>query len=185
MNADFGQNKMPRRKTHEMHIKCIVFLFMTFFMFSSCFKMKIESSALQDGLYLSSNTPKQFITIGEFKTSDKASWALIGLIKLRDADLTGVIRNMITKYNGNAVINLTIKTQETFSDRLIALLNLGLFYWPRTMFVTGTVVTVEENASLQPKQSAGLVYVEGINGGYYVIHGLINENTLITLNDKF
>lgn len=149
---------------------------------AGCFRMQLDTPQLEQSVYLSSKTPKPFTRLKEFTVRTNGSWAIFGLITLKTPELSAIIKEEIARQQGDAVINLTIKTQTTFGDGLIgAVALLGLIYQPRSVFVTGTVVTFNKESSLGPERTIDLVAVPSSGGEVYRADGFVNGDTELNL----
>lgn len=146
--------------------------------FSGCMPMQLETKELVQSVFLSSKTPVPYTRLKEFSATTKGAWAFFGAITVSKPDLSGVINEEIERQNGNAIINLTIKTQTTFTDGLIGTLALlGLIYQPRTVFVSGTVVSFDQQESPKPAEST-LLKVQYESGlAIYQTTDIVNEKT--------
>jgi len=158
----------------------LLLLCLTLFL-AGCYNMPLDTNALKSRVYLSSESGAEYTRKGDFTTSSKAAWAFFGAIPLKKADLANILDEEISKQNGDAVINLTIKTQHTFVDQLIGAVTLTLYH-PRTVFLTGTVISINNGVFRQPQKEAQMVFVENGEKSYFLIPGIINANTLIHFN---
>ncbi len=145
---------------------------------SGCFRMQLETKQLDQSVYLSSKTPKTYTRLKDFTVNTNGSWAIFGLVTLNTPELSSILKDEITRQQGDAVINLTIQSQTTFTDGLIGFIALlGLIYQPRTVIVTGTVVSFDKTSSLRLSPSADFMYSRQSNGVVYRTEEIVNEQT--------
>ncbi|MFA5835047.1 MAG: hypothetical protein WDA22_16335 [Bacteroidota bacterium] len=148
------------------------------FIVSGCFRMQLDTISLDRSVYLSSSSPKAYTRLKEFTVNTKGSWAIFGLVTLSKPDLSELIKEEISRQNGDAIINLTIKTQTTFGDGFFTVIALlGLIYHPRTVIISGTVVSFNKESSLRSVESINLVCIQNAFETEYRAHGFVDENT--------
>jgi len=140
--------------------------------------MELDMISLDRSVYLSPNAPKEYTRLKEFTFDTKGSWAIFGLVTLSKPDLSELIKEEISRQNGDAVINLTIKTQTTFGDGFFTVIGLlGLIYHPRTVIVSGTVVSFTKETSLRPLNRIDLICIQQAAMVEYRADGFVDEHT--------
>jgi hypothetical protein len=150
--------------------------------------MELDALQLEQSVYVSSKTPAPFVRLKEFSIRTNGSWGVFGLLTLKKPELASILKEEIARQQGDAVINLTIRTQTTFGDALIGIVSvLGLIYQPRSVFVTGTVVSFTKESSMLPLRSADLVAVQQSGGECFRIDGvdgIVNSETAFSVNSS-
>ena len=109
---------------------------------SGCYKLDIDATALEPHVYMSGPATVRGgagQNVGSLDAKTTGSWALWGLLPLKEPDVDGLIQRELARSSGTAVHGLSIRTQQTFVDGLLSAITFGL-YGQRTVFVEGTVV---------------------------------------------
>ena len=120
-------------------ILCIGLLFI-----SSCATIGQDATSLQQAASVNDTEDQPYTVLKSFKITDKAGWAL-GVIPVNKPAgdkhdyFKTMLEDQILDVGGDAIINLHIRTQNSFGDILITILTGG-FYVTRTVTVTGDVI---------------------------------------------
>lgn len=166
-------------------IKTLLVMLLSASLLTSCTKMGLDVSDLQSDIYLASTSTSDYTRLKQFTVKGKAGWLFFGAVSTKKFDLSAALKDEISKQNGDAIINLTIKTQTTFVDGLVTIIALvGLLYIPRTVVVSGTVVDINEASGLRPQNAAEVVFVTQENESYYVVSGIIDAGTTLEYMGK-
>lgn len=149
-------------------------------MFAGCFRMQLDTKGVQEPIYLSSKTPKEYTHLKTFELETNGSWFFFGLGEIKKPEISQLIKDEIASQQGDAVINLTIRSQTTFKDGFMTVISLlGLFYSPRTVIVSGTVIAFNKESNIQPSESIRLEEKQDDRFTVYSTDRLVNEKTKI------
>ena len=120
-------------------ILCIGLLFI-----SSCATIGLDATSLQQAASVNDTEDQPYTVLKSFKITDKAGWAL-GIIPANKPAgdkhdyFKTMLEDQILDAGGDAIINLHIRTQNSFGDILITVFTGGL-YVTRTVTVTGDII---------------------------------------------
>lgn len=137
---------------------------------SSCYRMTIETGKVGD-IYLTRphETSYSYTVIGVFKDSFKGSWLFWGLLPLKEPNLERALRNHIMRYQGDAIINLQLKTIYDPLDVIIGFITVGIFN-TRTVNITGNVIKISPQGLLPIKEEVTIV-LKGDRENWYGVCG--------------
>ena len=116
---------------------CIVISLLT-----SCATIALDSSTLLEPVQMNAAGTLDFTVIDSFSVNDKAGW-IFGLVPVNKPAgdghdyLKSILKAQIEEVQGDAVINLKLRTQIQFLDFLTWLVP---FYTTRTVTITGDVI---------------------------------------------
>ena len=100
--------------------------------------------------------------IGSFEEQRKASWAILGLVPIREAEVEQLIADAVEREGGDAATNVVVTAQYDGGDVLISLIVGGLFN-TRSYRVTGDVVRFRTPVS-DASPIIGPIRYEEVNG---------------------
>ena len=105
-----------------------------------CAHMNIDSSNSESSILMGSgNGNTNYTRLGDFSVIEQGAWLFWGISKKNHPDIGIVIDNAVKLRKGNGVINLEVKTTQTFLDGFLGLITLGI-YTRKTVEISGTVV---------------------------------------------
>ncbi len=90
---------------------------------SSCYTVSLQSNTAAPVDLTSLNIVDDYRIVGHFEETTRVSFSIGGLVKLQEVDIDSIIEKNLRKYNGDAVINVRLKTEMGVTDQLI---NFGL-----------------------------------------------------------
>lgn len=77
--------------------------------------------------------------LGSFQVKKRASWVILGLVPLREADVEAAVAREVERLDGDAAVNVVVMAQFDALDTVVGLVVGGLFN-TRSYTVTGDVV---------------------------------------------
>lgn len=77
--------------------------------------------------------------IGSFEVKQRASWLILGLVPMREADVEDIVTDEVERQGGDAATNVVVTAQYDGVDVIVGLLVGGIFN-TRSYTVTGDVV---------------------------------------------
>ena len=114
---------------------------------SGCLSMTIDARELQPAVHVSGvHAQGEAQPLQTFEASTHGTWLFWGLVVRSDPQLGGELSRVLTEAGGDGVRALTIVTQQTFMDGLVAVLTLGI-YGRRTTFLRGSIVRTQGEAT--------------------------------------
>ena len=87
---------------------------------SSCYTVSLQSNAAAPVDLTSLNIVDDYRIVGHFEETARVSFSIGGLVKLQDVDIDSIVEKNLRKYNGDAVINVKLKTELGVTDQLIS-----------------------------------------------------------------
>jgi hypothetical protein len=118
----------------------LLFLFLLSISLSSCYIQHFNSGGLPNDLYLNEPPGRndKWVTMGSFEFKDQTRYIFFNLFAVSKVEVAEVVKQQLTKYNGDAVINLSIETRLEPLDAILQL--IYPFYGQRTVTIKGEVV---------------------------------------------
>ncbi len=109
---------------------------------NSCATIALDSSTLLEPVQMNAAGTRDFTVIDSFSVNDKAGW-ILGFVPVNKPAgdghdyLTSILEKQLKKVQGDAVINVKLRTQFQLLDLLTWLVP---FYTTRTVTITGDVI---------------------------------------------
>ena len=107
-----------------------------------CAHMNIDADNAESSILMGrGNESASYTRVGEFSVVKVGAWLFWGTSIKDHPDVGKVIDKEVSKLDGDGVINLEIKSTQTFLDGFLGVITLGI-YTRRTLQISGTVVKI-------------------------------------------
>ena len=116
-----------------------------------CAHMNIDADNAESSILMGrGNESASYTRVGDFSVVKVGAWLFWGISIKDHPDVGEVIDKEVSKLRGNGVINLEIKSTQTFLDGFLGVITLGI-YTRKTLQISGTVVklTTSEDSVIE------------------------------------
>ncbi|MDP1677970.1 MAG: hypothetical protein Q8L88_14020 [Bacteroidota bacterium] len=167
-----------RNLIFQMSLLSRKIIFLILLLIGGCKTVDLSIYDNSKSVSLNSNSNRRYVFVKHFNRDEKAYFTLFNLITAKDLMLDKVIQQELQANNGDGIMNLKIKGQDTFIDQLIPLgvgflgtiimpetpIGLFAFYMIgiRTYTIEGDIVRYVDN--VEPAKASPSVTIDPLTG---------------------
>jgi hypothetical protein len=118
----------------------LLLLFILPILLSSCYIQHFNAGEVPNEICMNepSGRNDKWVSMGTFEFKDQAQYVFFSLFAVHKVEVAEIVKQEMTKRNGDGVINLTIETRFEPLDALLQV--VSVFYGQRTVFIKREII---------------------------------------------